>query len=121
MGQTFPSAALASRIRRMDAGERLEREDVDASLFHLPPSKPVSHFTPFSDQYWPCLRVGRRDKHGFLKQLLAIGHGACELCVSLQRDPGGLKYQEEKGTRKPFPSLTSSVILTIPSFMYLLI
>lgn len=47
VGQTFPSAAPASPIRPRNAGEKLERQDVDAPFFHSPPSKPCPTFPLF--------------------------------------------------------------------------
>lgn len=52
VGQTFGSAAPASPTRPKNAGEKLEREDKDAPFFHVPPSKPLFHFSLFlPDQF----------------------------------------------------------------------
>lgn len=89
--------------------------------FSFPSFEPcVSLFPPFfSDQYWLCLRVERRDKHGFLKQLLAIGHAPVRSACLTSEILRAQVTRKRKERKKPFPSLTSSLNRNIPSFIYL--
>lgn len=104
----------------MNAGERLEREDVDAPFFISLLRTLCLTFSPFfSDQYWLCLRVERRDKHGFLKQLLAIGHAPVRSACLTSEILRAQVTRKRKERKKSFPSLTSSLNRNIPSFIYL--
>lgn len=111
VGQTFPSAVPASPIRPKNAGEKLERKDVDAVFFHFPPSNLVSHFPPlfFSGQFWVWLRVERRGEHGFLKQLLAIGHASVHPACLSSEILGARDTRKRKERENPSPSFLSDL------------
>ena len=72
------------------------------SPFRFPPSKPVSHFPTFSDQYCLCLTVDTRYEHGFLKQLLATGHAPVHSACLSSEILGDKVTRKRKDREKPF-------------------
>lgn len=119
VGQTFPIAVPASPIRPKNAREKLERKDVDAVFFHFPPSNLVSHFPPFF--FWPVLglaKSGAKRRAWVFEAVVGNWARVCAPCVSLQRDSGGPRHQEEKGKRKPISLLPLRSLIFLLLFIH---